>query len=108
MGFYFGFLTYAISDAIGGAFKFSVWEAWKQRQAKSDNIVKFFNVVLQQQPSENDDTSESDSRSNNRSVSEVMVKLSGWMYIWLGAAVACVASSVLIVPGELLKQQLQN
>jgi solute carrier family 25 S-adenosylmethionine transporter 26 len=63
-GFFKGLFTYACSDAVGGAIKFSVWEAWKKRWDET-NIV------------------------------------------WLGAALAFVASSVVIVPGELVKQQIQ-
>jgi hypothetical protein len=32
-GFYHGFLSYALSDAVGGALKFSVWELWKKKTA---------------------------------------------------------------------------
>lgn len=93
-GFYFGFLTYACSDAVGGALKFSVWEAWKQA---SPNLEQQQVLAINE-----DDNNNSSSNSNG-----AMRMVSGWMYIWMGAAVACVASSVLIVPGELLKQQLQ-
>lgn len=30
-GFYHGLLTYVLSDAVGGALKFAIWEAWKQQ-----------------------------------------------------------------------------
>jgi hypothetical protein len=33
-GFYHGFLSYALSDAVGGALKFSVWELWKKKTAE--------------------------------------------------------------------------
>jgi solute carrier family 25 S-adenosylmethionine transporter 26 len=65
-GFYHGFLTYAISDALGGAVKFSVWESWKQH----NNKASFGNLAV-------------------------------------GAALAFIAASFILVPGELLKQQLQ-
>lgn len=71
-GFYHGFLTYAVSDALGGALKFSVWETWKD---KSSDFVLYDKI--------------------------------SWLYVWIGAALAFVASSVFVVPGELLKQQLQ-
>ena len=86
-GFYFGFLTYACSDAIGGALKFSVWEAWKQASSKFEQLAM------------------GNDKDNNNNDTVMMV--GGWMYVWMGAAVACVVSSILIVPGELLKQQLQ-
>eukprot|EP00977_Amphora_coffeiformis_P011230 scaffold2702_cov168-Amphora_coffeaeformis.AAC.10 len=63
-GFFNGLLTYACSDAVGGAIKFSVWETWKK---------KFTDPRL----------------------------------VWVGAAVAFMAASVVIAPGEFLKQQLQ-
>jgi len=65
LGFYHGFLTYAFSDALGGALKFSVWELWKQKTETS------------------------------------------YLNLWIGAALAFIASSVIIVPGEFLKNQLQ-
>lgn len=73
-GFYHGFLTYAFSDALGGALKFAVWELWKQREPER---VTQGNVGTR------------------------------WGYLALGAAMAFVASSVLIVPGEYIKNQLQ-
>lgn len=60
-GFYHGFLTYATTDAAGGALKFAVWEVWKQK-------------TVDKQPA--------------------------FAYLWAGAALAFLASSVLIVPGE--------
>lgn len=72
MGFYHGFLTYGVADATGGAFKFSVWETWKQ--------------LSKDLP---------------------LAKSLSWLYVWIGAGLAFVASSIVIVPGELLKQQLQ-
>jgi hypothetical protein len=60
-GFYHGFLSYALSDAVGGALKFSVWELWKSKTAEM-------------RPT--------------------------YLYLWLGATLAFVASSFLVVPGE--------
>lgn len=60
-----GLFTYATTDAMGGALKFSVWELWKRRTG--DSIPN----------------------------------------LWIGAALAFVASSVVSVPGEYIKQQLQ-
>jgi hypothetical protein len=60
-GFYHGFLTYALSDAVGGALKFSVWELWKKETAEWRPI---------------------------------------YLYLWIGAALAFAASSILVVPGE--------
>lgn len=70
VGFYSGFATYATSDAIGGALKFSVWEFWKRSSPALEGLVAI-------------------------------------LYLWIGAALSFVASSFVIVPGELLKQQLQ-
>jgi hypothetical protein len=36
-----------------------------------------------------------------------MKQLPPWMILWIGAGLAFVASSILVVPGELLKNQLQ-
>lgn len=69
MGFYHGFLLYALADGTGGALKFAVWELWKRS-------------------------------SENWSVPT-------WISLWAGAGLAFVASSIFIVPGELIKQQLQ-
>jgi len=69
MGFYHGFLLYALADGTGGALKFAVWELWKRS-------------------------------SENWSVPT-------WITLWAGAGLAFVASSIFIVPGELIKQQLQ-
>jgi hypothetical protein len=60
-GFYHGFLTYALSDAVGGALKFSVWELWKKKTAEWEPT---------------------------------------YLYLWIGAALAFAASSILVVPGE--------
>jgi hypothetical protein len=60
-GFYHGFLSYALSDAVGGALKFSVWELWKKKTAEW-------------RPT--------------------------YLYLWIGATLAFVASSFLVVPGE--------
>lgn len=60
-GFYHGFLTYGISDALGGALKFSVWELWRKTTAEW-------------QPA--------------------------YLYLWIGAALAFLPSSMLGVPGE--------
>ena len=64
-GFYHGFLTYGCSDAVGGAFKFAVWETLRTRLPNA------------------------------------------WYGVVASAALAFVASSVILVPGELLKNQLQ-
>jgi solute carrier family 25 S-adenosylmethionine transporter 26 len=67
-GFYHGFLTYGISDALGGALKFSVWELWRKTTAEWKPA---------------------------------------YLFLWIGAALAFLPSSILGVPGELVKQQLQ-
>lgn len=66
--FYQGFLEYGITDSLGGAVKFAVWETWKQATVDRKPQV---------------------------------------VYLSVGASLAFVASSTLIVPGELVKQQLQ-
>lgn len=63
-GFFNGLLTYAVSDGMGGAIKFSVWETWKKH-------------------------------------------IEDTRLVWVGAALAFCAASIVIVPGEFLKQQLQ-
>ena len=68
-GFTHGLFTYACSDAIGGAFKFAVYESVLRRMDK-------------------------------KSFPRTMVVL-------VAASLAFVASSVIIVPGEFIKQQLQ-
>lgn len=67
-GFYHGLLTYVLSDAVGGALKFAIWEAWKQMTEDWEHKTAA---------------------------------------LWMGAALAFVGSSMVTVPGEFLKQQLQ-
>jgi Mitochondrial carrier protein len=73
-GFFHGFLTYAVSDAVSGALKFTVWEVWKQKTA---GLMK--------------------------NASQPVPVLT----LFAGAALAFVACYFTLVPGELLKQQLQ-
>lgn len=87
-GFYSGFLTYAVSDAAGGALKFAVWELWKRQM---------------QTPSST--TAPSTSTSPTFDVTSSL--WFQWGYLFVGAALAFVASSVAIVPGEYVKNQLQ-
>jgi Mitochondrial carrier protein len=84
-GFYSGFLTYAISDAAGGAIKFAVWELWKRKMPTTQLSA----------------TSTSPTFDFSSSV------WFQWGYLFVGAALAFVASSVAIVPGEFVKNQLQ-
>jgi solute carrier family 25 S-adenosylmethionine transporter 26 len=73
-GFYRGFMTYAVTDALGGACKFATWEVWKRRVVTtSDGMPSASNLLL----------------------------------LLLGAGLAFMASSVCLVPGELIKQHLQ-
>lgn len=85
LAFYHGFLTYAMSDAMGGALKFAVWELWKQQKP-------------QQTSSNNND---------HETTATLPQQIFTALYLLVGAALAFVASSVVIVPGELVKQQLQ-
>jgi Mitochondrial carrier protein len=86
-GFYSGFLTYAVSDAAGGALKFTVWEQWKRKMPIQPSIS----------------TPKSTSPTFDFSSSPWFQ----WVYLFVGAALAFVASSVAIVPGEFVKNQLQ-
>jgi hypothetical protein len=83
-GFYSGFVTYAVSDATGGALKFAVWELWKQRTPKR--------LLQPAAPTERD---------------LAAPRWLQWGYLIVGAALAFVASSFVIVPGEFVKNQLQ-
>jgi len=79
-GFYRGLGTYVFTDAVAGAIKFGTYETLKQQQQ-------------QQQCSSSSSSSSSSSRDP-------------WqLALWAG--LAFVASSLILVPGELLKQQLQ-
>jgi hypothetical protein len=96
-GFYSGFVTYALSDAAGGALKFAVWETWKQglpTPAESSAIAS--------------SESAADSLGAPSSSSSLFASLwFQWGYWFVGAALAFVASSFVIVPGEFVKNQLQ-
>lgn len=37
-GFFHGLFTYAVSDAVGGALKFSFWEGWKKKFGNQDAV----------------------------------------------------------------------
>lgn len=78
-GFFRGFLTYSITDAMAGALKFATWESWKQRMV---------DCHPQQQQHQQD-----------------LVKQ--YALLWVGAGLAFMASSIFLVPGEFVKQQLQ-
>ena len=82
-GFYKGFLTFGLADAAGGACKFAVWELWKR------NVVNTFVAR--------------DESGEKREGSSTM-KVALWAS---GAGISFLAASVFIVPGELIKQQLQ-
>jgi hypothetical protein len=79
-GFYHGFWEYAGADAISGAIKFGVWEIWKRQQ------------FLQLQPNSAKNTIHPPFQT---------------ILLFVGAALAFGVSSLTLVPGELLKQQLQ-
>jgi hypothetical protein len=79
-GFYHGFWEYAGADAVSGALKFGVWEIWKQQR------------FLQPQPNGGNDTVHPPFQT---------------ILLFVGAALAFGVSSLTLVPGELLKQQLQ-
>ena len=81
MGFFHGFWTYGLADAVAGAVKFGVWETWKKQSPTF--------------------SSESSCGSSSTPSHDPI-----W-FVMTGAALAFVASSVVIVPGEFLKQQLQ-
>lgn len=99
-GFYHGFWTYAITDSLGGAFKFAVWEGWKQQQSSLHAWwTRTFGNSKQQTTIASTATAAT-TTSNTSSLEDVS-------FLLMGAALAFVASSVLIVPGEFLKQQLQ-
>lgn len=83
-GFYKGFLTYGLCDAVGGALKFSTYERLK-REAESRMA----------------DTTSSDEDASSSGTAGFQSLL------FLFAGLAFVASSVITVPGELLEQQLQ-
>lgn len=81
-GFFHGFVTYAMADAVGGAIKFSVWELWKKHATRVP--MPTFAV------------------SQTETTTTTTMDLT-----WLGPAMAFLCSSIVIVPGEFLKQQLQ-
>lgn len=85
-----GFFTYAVSDAVSGAIKFTVWELWKDKTASGGGTQPLPPF--------------SPATNNNELSSTPTPSL---LTLLVGAALAFVASSFTQVPGELLKQQLQ-
>lgn len=85
-GFFHGFLVYALADAVSGAIKFSVWEAWKAHTAPLTDG--------------GDAAGDADDGGPG-------LRLPPALLLFAGAALAFVANSVTLVPGEFLKNQLQ-
>lgn len=84
VAFYQGFLTYGCTDAVGGAIKFTVFESWNRAIASSVGA----------------DRRNESLRDRLDTIPPVLIRAAG-------AAMALIASSVVTVPGEFVKQQLQ-
>lgn len=93
-GFYHGFVTYGLSDATGGAVKFGVWESWKQTLMMMSERTAGGGGGAQ------DTTHLDQKQQEHQSLLESPL-------LFVGAGIAFLASSIIIVPGELLKQRLQ-
>jgi hypothetical protein len=97
-GFTRGFLTWGICDALGGALKFSTYEGLK-RQIQQQIILSVGSGSGSSHQNDGSDDASSASppppHSNNNIV------------IFVLAAISFVASSIITVPGEVLKQHLQ-
>ncbi|KAG7347129.1 mitochondrial carrier protein [Nitzschia inconspicua] len=91
-GFSRGFLTWGVCDALGGALKFSTYEGLKRQllQEMASHISK----------------EEQEAGKGSTAASSDAVSLRNHIIFAL-AAVSFLASSVITVPGELLKQHLQ-
>ncbi|KAL3925724.1 MAG: hypothetical protein SGILL_000203 [Bacillariaceae sp.] len=90
-----GFLVWGFSDGLGGALKFSTYEGLKRQILKHDLLETFSSTKTEQ----HDDDYNLDDASMDPSVwNAVLVVL---------AALSFVASSLIVIPGELLKQHLQ-
>ncbi|KAL3924231.1 MAG: hypothetical protein SGARI_006076, partial [Bacillariaceae sp.] len=87
-----GFLTWGMCDAAGGALKFSTYEGLK-RQILEHNLIPGLAGTTAQQ----DDDLE-DGHADRSQWNMVLIVL---------AALSFVASSLIVIPGELLKQHLQ-
>lgn len=92
-GFTRGFLTWGVCDALGGALKFSTYEGLKRQL-----------TVRQQQEAETTRQSITNVEENDDDNSSIALRNN---IVFALAAVSFVASSIITVPGELLKQHLQ-
>lgn len=111
--FYSGFLTYGIADGIGGSIKFTIWELWKQ------NVISKFDNNNNNNMNDNQihdvtmstsTTIKLESSSINKQIDNndlLYINIIKSLLLWIGAAISFIISSIVIVPGELVKQQLQ-
>jgi quinol monooxygenase YgiN len=95
VAFYHGFMTYAVSDAVAAAVKFAVWELWKQQQ-----------LLLRLVPTTTTTTTTT-AASKDSQHDQQQQQQQSWPMLFLGAGLAFCASSIFLVPGELIKQHLQ-
>lgn len=109
--FYSGFLTYGIADGIGGSIKFTIWELWKQNViSKFDNVDNNNNnQIILDSTSTIIELEESSSTNKHQQIDNdlLYINIMKSLLLWIGAAISFIISSIVIVPGELIKQQLQ-
>jgi hypothetical protein len=104
--FYKGFLTYGLCDGIGGALKFATYEGLKRQTEKRLNQDQTQNQHRQRRQQQDQLLQKQErqrSVDNKKNDSDVQLQLLFFVF----AGMSFVASSVITVPGELLKQHLQ-
>jgi hypothetical protein len=119
-GFYKGLGTYVVTDGIAGSIKFGSYEVLKgmiaRRSARYQARVSTYKAqvqMLQQQQQQQQGTSSSSSSAAASSPRLIALSppraplLSDSTLTFLSAGLAFIASSIVLVPGELLKQRLQ-
>jgi solute carrier family 25 S-adenosylmethionine transporter 26 len=95
-GFLRGFLTWGVCDSLGGALKFTTYEGLKRQLQHGIHNM-------------NHDEVERDNDSDDGDTSSAAASAQGFhnAVLFALAGISFVASSVITVPGELLKQHLQ-
>eukprot|EP00529_Nitzschia_sp_RCC80_P025209 CAMPEP_0113464820 /NCGR_PEP_ID=MMETSP0014_2-20120614/13402_1 /TAXON_ID=2857 /ORGANISM="Nitzschia sp." /LENGTH=532 /DNA_ID=CAMNT_0000356921 /DNA_START=35 /DNA_END=1633 /DNA_ORIENTATION=- /assembly_acc=CAM_ASM_000159 len=90
--FYKGFLTYGICDGIGGALKFATYEGLKRQTEQRLSLI-----------TDDDDSVDNEELVVNNMDKETILQI----LLFIFAGMSFVVSSIVTVPGELLKQHLQ-
>ena len=96
--FYKGFLTYGICDGIGGALKFATYEGLKRQTEQRLGLTTTDDIGIDNDSVENEHHVVHDYMDK-----ETLLQI----LLFVFAGMSFVVSSIITVPGELLKQHLQ-